>query len=81
MREANASWVAELARLFPELGVAPRDVSDGEGYVRLFEAMAHVIGHLATGGPLLLILEDIHWADEMTLRLLAFVNRRLTEWP
>ncbi len=80
-RDAKAIWVAELARLFPELGASTRAVADAEDYVRLFEAIARVIGTLATERPLLLILEDIHWADEMTLRLLAFVSRRLSEWP
>ena len=31
--------------------------------------------------PLLLVLEDVHWADEMTLRLFAFVARRLAGRP
>src|SRR5206468_3158610 len=31
--------------------------------------------------PLVLVLEDVHWADEMTLRLLAFVSRRIAAWP
>ena len=52
-----------------------------EDYVRLFEAMAQVIGRLAAERPLLVVLEDVHWADEMTLRLLAFVSRRVAEWP
>jgi hypothetical protein len=27
--------------------------------------------------PTALILEDLHWADEMSIRLLAFISRRL----
>jgi hypothetical protein len=27
------------------------------------------------------VLEDVHWADEMSLRLLAFVSRRIAAWP
>lgn len=79
--QANTPWVAELARLFPELGGPIRALADAEDYVRLFEAMAQVIGRLAADGPLLMVLEDVHWADEMTLRLLAFVSRRVAEWP
>ena len=26
------------------------------------------------------MLEDVHWADEMSLRLLAFISRRLGRW-
>jgi tetratricopeptide (TPR) repeat protein len=80
-READPIWVAELARLFPELGAATRVAADAEDSVRLFEAIARAIGRLAAERPLLLVLEDVHWADEMTLRLLAFVSRRLSEWP
>src|SRR5204862_43316 len=29
----------------------------------------------------LLVLEDAHWADEMSLRLLAFLGRRIEPWP
>ena len=36
---------------------------------RLFEAMAHTCARLA-GRPLLLIVEDLHWADRPTLRAL-----------
>jgi predicted ATPase len=31
--------------------------------------------------PVLLILEDLHWADEMSLRLLPFLGRRHQAWP
>lgn len=27
------------------------------------------------------MLEDLHWADEMSLRLLAFLSRRIRPWP
>src|SRR5262249_4506445 len=30
-----------------------------------------------TRGPLLLVLEDLHWADEMSLRLLSFIAHRI----
>ncbi|MGH2992176.1 MAG: ATP-binding protein, partial [Solirubrobacterales bacterium] len=39
-----------------------------------------MIERLADRGPLMLVLEDLHWADEMSLRLLAFVARRLHRW-
>jgi len=73
-------WRAELARLFPELG-EPALVTGAEDYRRLFEAVAQVVEHLAARQPLLLILEDLHWADEMSLRLLSFLARRAHHWP
>jgi DNA-binding SARP family transcriptional activator len=43
----------------------------------LFEAVTHLVERAADRHPLLLVLEDIHWADEMSVRLLAFLGRRL----
>jgi class 3 adenylate cyclase len=72
----------ELAQLFPQLGIdepaAP--VGDpGQAKLRLFEA---VVGLLATAardqGGVLLILEDVHWADSATRELLDHLCRRLT---
>jgi DNA-binding SARP family transcriptional activator len=70
---------AELARLFPEAGRAglPR-ASDSA--LPLFESLADLIKQLSARQPLVLVLEDLHWADEMTLRLLAFVSRRIPAW-
>jgi DNA-binding SARP family transcriptional activator len=72
----------ELARLFPELaaGEAPAPITDA-GHHRLFESLDAVLGALATGQPLLVVLEDVQWADDMSLRLLAFVGRRLGARP
>jgi DNA-binding SARP family transcriptional activator len=66
----------ELARLVPELapGGAP---SNGEP-LPLFEAIAALLERLAASEPVGLVLEDLHWADEMSVRLLAFLVRRAT---
>ena len=47
--------------------------------MRLFEAFSHVVAQLAAERPVLLVLEDLQWADEMSLRLLAFVARRIQD--
>ena len=71
-------WRTELARVFPELAKrAGQPPITFESSLRLFEAMDGLVGHLASRQPLLLVLEDVHWADEMSLRLLSFVARRL----
>src|SRR5438477_4046124 len=36
---------------------------------------------LVSQTPLLLVLEDLHWADDLSLRLVSFVARRATKWP
>jgi tetratricopeptide (TPR) repeat protein len=72
------AWVDELSRLFPDLAIGSRkrarDPADAQ---RLFEAVTRFVSCLAGQQPLLIMLEDIHWADEMSLRLLAFVTRRI----
>jgi len=73
-------WRAELARLFPELAT-PGLPAASDDSLRLFESVARLVGHLAAAQPLVLMLEDLHWADEMSVRLLSFLGRRLPEWP
>jgi DNA-binding SARP family transcriptional activator len=80
VEELNEPWRTELARLFPELGGGAEPPA-GEDYVRLFEAMARALRYLASGRPLLVVLEDLHWADEMSLRLMVFLSRRIVDWP
>lgn len=76
------SWRAELARLIPEMASPQVTRAGGAAdYLQLFESVVQAIGHLAGRQPLLLVLEDLHWADEMSVRLLSFVGRRLGDWP
>jgi DNA-binding SARP family transcriptional activator len=81
VEDLDAPWRAELSRLFPEMGPSERGPKAGEDYVRLFEALARTLQHLASARPVLLVLEDLHWADEMTLRLLVFLARRIHDAP
>jgi len=85
MREAPAGSAparTELARLFPELSgsEAPPAITR-EGHLRLFESLDAVLGELARSQPVFVVLEDLHWADEMSARLFAFVGRRLVDRP
>jgi DNA-binding SARP family transcriptional activator len=74
-------WRLELARLFPELGPTSSSPPRSEDYVRLFEAIAVLLRAVSQQQPLMLVLEDLHWADEPSLRLLAFLARRLVGGP
>ncbi len=63
----------ELARLLPELG----EPDGGRDPVRsrLFEEWFTLLGHLAEAGsgPVVLVIEDAHWADESTRNLLTYL--------
>lgn len=75
---AAAGQEAELARLLPELGEArrgPRD--DEEGTARLFELTARLLERLAADRTVVVLLEDLHWADASTRHLLAYLFRTL----
>jgi DNA-binding CsgD family transcriptional regulator/tetratricopeptide (TPR) repeat protein len=69
---------AELARLVPELGgPAPGGQAAVLAPARLFELLLGVLHRLAGRGPLLLVVEDLHWADQSTRDLLGFLVRNL----
>ena len=71
----------ELARLFPQLGdeKAPdAGASDGsQAKLRLYEAVFELFRIAAATSGLLLIVEDLHWADDSTRELLDYIGRRL----
>jgi len=82
LQDLETAWRAELARLLPELADADRPVATtAPSQLRLFEALAQLIRRVALAQPLAILLEDIHWADDMTLRFLAFLVRRLHAAP
>jgi ATP/maltotriose-dependent transcriptional regulator MalT len=71
------SW-PELARLLPALGEPDRSgQSDQAAQARLFELLLGLLGRLSEQTPLVLVVEDLHWADRSTRHLLAFLVRNL----
>jgi predicted ATPase len=71
------SW-PEVARLLPALGEPDRlGMSDQAAQARLFELLLGLFGRLSEHQPLVLVVEDLHWADRSTRDLLAFLTRNL----
>jgi DNA-binding CsgD family transcriptional regulator/tetratricopeptide (TPR) repeat protein len=71
------SW-PELARLLPALGAPDQsDQSEQAAQARLFELLLGMLGRLGEQAPLVLVVEDLHWADRSTRDLLAFLVRNL----
>jgi ATP/maltotriose-dependent transcriptional regulator MalT len=62
-----------LARLLPELGEADTGGDPGEARARLFEEMLGALEHLARHSPVVLVIEDAHWADRSSRDLLTFL--------
>jgi DNA-binding CsgD family transcriptional regulator/tetratricopeptide (TPR) repeat protein len=72
---AFAGQQQEFARLLPELGPAgPEAVTEARrGY--LFELVGALFARLAAERPLMLVVEDLHWADRSTRDLIGFLVR------
>jgi DNA-binding NarL/FixJ family response regulator len=70
-----AGATRELARLLPEFGEPAGSGDAGAARARLFEQMLILLEQLADRGPVVLIVEDAHWADRSTRDLLEFLIR------
>jgi hypothetical protein len=84
----SSSHLNEVARVLPELaadvGVAapPSAASDESAErFRLFDAVAAVLVEVSRAHPVLLILDDLHWADKPTLLMLRQVVRSAADAP
>ena len=61
----------------PDIEPTPPGGGDAEARFRLLDALTSVLRRIAATDELLLVLEDLHWADEASLALLAFVAAEL----
>ncbi len=80
----------DLVQLIPEMRHhvhSPAEASEHPGpdleqaRFRLFDSVAAAIRHLAGHAPLMLILEDLHDADQPSLMMLRFVVSQLKNAP
>ena len=74
----------EITRLVPELASRSADLPpagefDASAQSRLFELILGILERLAVQAPLVLIVEDLQWADRATLDLLAFLAHGLDD--
>ena len=66
----------DLSRPLPHRA-APQPVDDGR--LQLFESVAGLLCELAAAAPLLIVLEDLHWADRSSRDLLRYLLSRLVD--
>lgn len=71
----------ELAGLLPGLGNYQAGADAGAARVRLFEQVLGLLGRLSADRPLVLIIEDAHWADRSSRDLLDFLVRNQQSLP
>jgi DNA-binding CsgD family transcriptional regulator/tetratricopeptide (TPR) repeat protein len=81
LEQVVGAWRPELGRLVPELGPPePSEQAAGElARTRLFEGLLSLVERLAAERPLVLTIEDLHWADRSTLDLLSYLVANLAE--
>src|SRR5919108_4493268 len=78
LRERLGTAADELAQLFPQMGRAqPPSTDPMQAKHRLFEAILLLLADAARERGLLLVLEDLHWADPATRELVDYATRRL----
>jgi DNA-binding CsgD family transcriptional regulator/tetratricopeptide (TPR) repeat protein len=69
----------ELAGLLPEFGALPSGADPATARARLFELLLALLEGLAERQPVLLVIEDVHWADPASCDLLSFLVRNLRQ--
>jgi DNA-binding CsgD family transcriptional regulator/tetratricopeptide (TPR) repeat protein len=83
VRRGACDSVATAAPLGPFTDAVPElaDVLEGTTTDVQRPALFRRLRAALSGAPTLLVLEDVHWADEATLDLLRFLGRRLVDLP
>ncbi len=66
-----------VAPLLPGLGT-PAEGAGESSQAQLFEGLLALLDGLGSERPVLLVIEDLHWADRSTRAALAFLARSLT---
>jgi DNA-binding SARP family transcriptional activator/tetratricopeptide (TPR) repeat protein len=92
---ASAAIYQPLRILVPEIQETLGDVGDKNGSeaalydalspeqeeLRLREAIYTFLTTLSLNAPLLIVLDDIHWADDSSSQMLGYLTRRMSEHP
>jgi len=75
-----AKLMPELRRIFPDIPPSPELPPEQERRY-LFNGMRDFLARVGRAQPLLLVLDDLHWADDSTLLLLQHIAQQLQEMP
>jgi DNA-binding winged helix-turn-helix (wHTH) protein/tetratricopeptide (TPR) repeat protein len=87
LRSALGEQAQELARVLPKLRSIlpelppPFELAPAVARRHLFNCFCDFVARIAREQPTLMILEDLHWADDSTLSLLDHLTQRLSGLP
>jgi class 3 adenylate cyclase len=75
---------ADIARIVPELAErldieVPDQIETEQARFRLFDSVATFLTDASKARPTVIVLDDLHWADEPSLHLLSFITRRMAD--
>ena len=80
---AAAADIAEIApdlrERIPDLQPPPRLEDPAQARFRLFDSITGFLKNAARRRPLMLLIDDLHWADTASLRLLAFLAPEIAD--
>ena len=78
-----SQFLSDLMPLIPEHPplILPSSLDPQQERRRLFALLLHFFTQQATRQPLLFIVEDLHWSDEISLELLLYLARGCTHLP
>ncbi len=71
-----AGMVSEIRQVLPDLAEPPQ-VDPEQARFRLFDAMVSFLRNASQRAPIVLVLDDLHWADKPSLVLCEFLAREL----
>jgi ATP/maltotriose-dependent transcriptional regulator MalT len=69
------SQLADLGTILPGLGAGSREDGAAAEQVRVFEALLALLDAMSAERGLLLVIEDLHWADSSTRAFVRFLAR------
>ena len=84
---ALGAGAGDVAQIVPEVkevvpGLEPPAALDPDAArFRLYDSVSRFLSRLARGRPVVLLLDDLHWADVPSLQLLCFLTRQLDDAP
>ncbi|RLC46863.1 MAG: hypothetical protein DRI23_11915, partial [Candidatus Cloacimonadota bacterium] len=69
---AEQEWMNKIEK--------PVELSDNPAEIRLFSALTHFMQRAAEE-PLVICIDDLHWADEIIMKWLIYAERTLQKFP
>jgi DNA-binding CsgD family transcriptional regulator len=78
---AFTGYEGDFARLVPELGPVGPELAALTSRGHLFDLVTGLLEQMSAERPVVLIAEDLHWADRSTRDLIAYLARALRSAP